>query len=1069
MDNTATPSALNKAELETLETRLKSAWHFLQHTHTTAYLSQKQITLDKLPWYLLIGPAQSGKTQLIKQAGIKLIAANHLATDPRDEGEGNKHCNFWFSDEATFIDTPGNYFEINTNQNELTANQQFLNLLKKYTTRKPLSGIVVVIDLVTWSTKNKTGQQKFAEQLKQNLLNISQTLKARCPVYLVFTHVDCIKGFSEFFAELGQEEREQPWGITFSEQINPSNFKNYYDRLLKRLHERVIWRMQHERNADRRINIQSFPTRMETLKEGLANTIYQLSDVFTPHGTLSFEGIYFVSNLQTGNIIDNLHKAEKSNALTAKSQENLATLKTQQITSAYFSHRLFKKIILDHQFLPQQPQLEITISRHAYWIAAGLVLLSGIFFTYSYFAKTSSLGKAQVALAEYREAIQNVSIHDRDLNRNLSALKHLQDASNLLHQAHLPWLLAQGFHLPSLQASTDNIYHTELNARFLPSLASELEQTLATNQDPNILYNTLKVYLMLGMAEHFDKTFVQNWLSAYWQQNFKHDPLLQQQLNAHLSVLLANPIAPIALNQTAIARARNTLNNTNPTQLAFAILKNQMVQTQFNPLLANQSDKNIYKEIFPGLEKNPGIASIYTANQFQTIYFQQIKRACEIASQGDWVTGQKNASSADSDELIRSVQIIYLKNYALTWQTFLNSLQIAAPTDGKQLLSLLDTLLGRHSPLISVLKIVSNNTELTHLLPADKTFPKADLNNIQMYLVTPFADLDDFMHAADNKNSSGLDHILVTVKSLYNFLDNIVSAKNSKKAAYELAKQKFTSISQKSDPIDDISAQAETLPQPIQSWVHQIAINSWKYILHETGNYFADAWQAEVIPEYNAKINNRYPIFKNASTDMTLSQFTHFFGPGGTINNYFKNYLAPFVDVTKPAWEWRISHEGKIDLSNNFLMQLERSAIIKIMFFNSDAELQVNFALRPISFGPAVKEFQFVMGTQNFTDKRWSKTKHTLNWPANEKTAITSVTFTDADSQKHNMSFIGPWGLFRLLDKNQINPQEESDRRFQITFDVNGQSTKYELIPNNIINPFMPNIITEFRCPVNLR
>ena len=38
----------------------------------------------------------------------------------------------------------------------------------------------------------------------------------RDPVYVLFTKADLIAGFVEFFDDLGREEREQVWGMTFA-------------------------------------------------------------------------------------------------------------------------------------------------------------------------------------------------------------------------------------------------------------------------------------------------------------------------------------------------------------------------------------------------------------------------------------------------------------------------------------------------------------------------------------------------------------------------------------------------------------------------------------------------------------------------------------------------------------------------------------------------------------------------------------------------------------------------------------------------------------------------------------
>lgn len=1037
-----------------LENRFKNVWQFLKTTRFKSPFHKQPKALIKLPWYLLIGPSGAGKTQLIQQAGLKLIPAAHLATAPQDESADNKHGNFWFSENATIIDIPGTHFTTIDHP----EGQSFFAFLKKYLRRKPLAGILMTINLAEWAIQTKKQQQTFITQVKKSLHTITQALHIQaCPLYFIFTHVDCIHGFNEFFAELGHEEREQPWGITFTPQTTnnvTATFKTHYDRLLKRLHERVIWRLQHERNAEKHSKIQGFPLQMELLKESIANCLYQCSDLLVPHGVLSCAGIYFVSNLQTGMVVDTLQKQYLSHAL-APTTPQLVT--QHQATQAYFSHRLFKKIIFDHPF-----QIGTQTSQHfrreIYWAITGVVIVSTLFLGWSFNTKTAELHKAEIALAEYREAIQKVPVQDHDLNHNLAPLQYLKTAANYLQQAHLPWLMLQGLRQPHLETITANTYQSELNLRFLPSIGASLEQLLSSNTDPTVVYGALKVYLMLGTPQHYDPVFIQNWLQNYWQESFKQNPTAQQQLKTHLTALLAKPILPLTLNTERITQARHTLNNAQPTQLTYAILKNAATYTFFNPLLMQNNDrqsndKKWYSAIFANVEQI-GIASMYTRNQFQDIYFHKIKAAADLALQGDWVIGKKNGGNTNTDEeLVKAVQIFYLKNYAYQWQVFLNNLQITNFKNITAFHQVIDALLQQPSPLNHLLTIVANNTSLSYLLPANQTFPTTDLKAIQTYLVTPFNELQHF--------ASNTQPTLNALNALKNFMHDLDDA-----TAFKVAKQKFTSITQNGDAIDQLLTQAQNTPPLVQNWLTHLADNSWHTILQMTKNHLNTAWKKEVLEEYQANIQNRYPIFKDAQTDITLANFVHFFGPTGTVHNYFVTYLAPFVDTNTPTWQWRISHNGKLSTNNDFLLQLERAAIIKTMFFNNQ-QFQVNFALRLQSLAPEAKQFEFVLNEQSFTDKKWDKTKHNFTWPNLGKTQTTSLTFTNNANEKKTLAFNGTWGLLKLLDKSLVNAEEESDQHFEITFNVNGLSARYDLTANTVVNPFMPNIINAFRCPVD--
>ncbi|MEK9766515.1 MAG: type VI secretion protein IcmF/TssM N-terminal domain-containing protein, partial [Thalassolituus sp.] len=111
-------------------------------------------------------------------------------------------------------------------------------------------------------------------------------LGIRVPVYLTFTKCDLVAGFSEFFDSMSQAEREQVWGISFPQEVDAdtgadlSLFGAEFNQLVKRLNERLLWRVQNERNTDKRVMSQSFPAHLESLGNVLSEF---LQNTFSPH------------------------------------------------------------------------------------------------------------------------------------------------------------------------------------------------------------------------------------------------------------------------------------------------------------------------------------------------------------------------------------------------------------------------------------------------------------------------------------------------------------------------------------------------------------------------------------------------------------------------------------------------------------------------------------------------------------------------------------------------------------------------------------------------------------------
>src|ERR1700687_113794 len=110
-------------------------------------------SLYDLPWYVIIGAAGSGKTTALINSGRHMPLAQRFGKEGLGGVGGTRNCDWWFTDEAVFLDTAGRY----TTQDSDAASdsegwKEFLALLSKYRKRRPVNGIVLTIsthDLMT--------------------------------------------------------------------------------------------------------------------------------------------------------------------------------------------------------------------------------------------------------------------------------------------------------------------------------------------------------------------------------------------------------------------------------------------------------------------------------------------------------------------------------------------------------------------------------------------------------------------------------------------------------------------------------------------------------------------------------------------------------------------------------------------------------------------------------------------------------------------------------------------------------------------------------------------------------
>jgi type VI secretion system protein ImpL len=66
-------------------------------------------TLYDLPWYIIIGAPGSGKTTALVNSGLHFPIEQRSGRGALRGVGGTRNCDWWFTDEAVFLDTAGRY------------------------------------------------------------------------------------------------------------------------------------------------------------------------------------------------------------------------------------------------------------------------------------------------------------------------------------------------------------------------------------------------------------------------------------------------------------------------------------------------------------------------------------------------------------------------------------------------------------------------------------------------------------------------------------------------------------------------------------------------------------------------------------------------------------------------------------------------------------------------------------------------------------------------------------------------------------------------------------------------
>ena len=63
------------------------------------------------------------------------------------------------------------------------------------------------------------------------------------------------------------------------------------------------------------------------------------------------------------------------------------------------------------------------------------------------------------------------------------------------------------------------------------------------------------------------------------------------------------------------------------------------------------------------------------------------------------------------------------------------------------------------------------------------------------------------------------------------------------------------------------------------------------------------------------------------------------------------------------------------------------------------------------------------------------------------------------------LQFDGPWALFRMFDRFDVQPVPQQPEKFIVTLNLDGRRARLEVTANSVFNPFRLREIQQFRCP----
>jgi type VI secretion system protein ImpL len=1027
-----------RRRLNSLIKRFRGAMQFINNTSITH--QNKAVSLQTLPWYILVGPANAGKTALLAHSRMPFILQRQFTPSAPERFDPSENCDWWLTRDGGIIDVPSHYLfgSNNPNQNKSRIHQLlwsfFLALIKKQGENKKIIGIAIAIPLADIIKQDDTKSlDAITATITQRIRDIEKELRKRLPCTIILTKCDLIAGFNEFFAESSEDELTQAWGITLPNLNNTDEIEQqvtkHFNALIKKLNQQLLWRLHHERNPMARPPIKDFPLQMEKIKGYILDLIKKINK--GPQ-RCNIQGLYLTSALQPRivpetSIIDGALNHD---------QRALQVFQDPTVKSrAYF----IKQLITDGLFPSQEAALTPAPYRRGwkqyfiYAASVSAIILAGTLLGRDFRLGLEKTRYIESNLMDYRNVLQQFHNPNESMTKTLTLLQTLQKAT-LADETKSSLTKILTYYSDKSQHNAVVVYHHALQAFLMPEIRNYLADYLETpiNKDAESVYSVLKAYLMLGDMSHFDPGYVRLILSSILPDGFTQT----QALLRHFDAAVAD-YQPLALNQVRITETRQYLLSLRGIQLGYIILKSINSNTQNSGVLLG--DNAQASLLFNNGKNAKPITVMFTGRNFMTVFEREIQIAAQEATTGNWILGNDFRASANptyAAELMEELRAEYVKNYADTWETAIENIHIETPHDLQQADAMITSMTSYDSPLVKLLNIIYENT---YFQP----------------VTTASAKLQTLGQLVDKNSPSKADlyELLANLQALHDYLQPVLSAEDPRKAAYQLITDRMQHQGTP-DPITKLRMAADQSPMPVKAWINQLSNDTWHFLLKNAMRYMDTSWAEKVVKPYQTQMADRYPFTAEASDEVSLKQFTHFFGKPGIITSFYSTYLMPFIDTTKPEWAWKKLDDNELPLAPKVPQQIQQAMSIHHVFFpNGDDNLYVPFALQQHHVSKNIDRIKLNINNKVIVDQRAkSSSPYVLAWPYNVDGKYSSIELTVNGKQPIETDYPGTWGWFKLV--HHAYESSRSNKEIILNFSKDKSPAQYLLSTQTKQNPF---------------
>ncbi|MEZ5428864.1 MAG: type VI secretion system membrane subunit TssM [Pyrinomonadaceae bacterium] len=1074
-----------------------------------------------LPWYLVLGAPKSGKTSLVISSKLNFQTLPSQRESEQKFVRPTRAVDWRVTSDAVFVDTAGRYQTEGVDQDEWAG---LLETIKKKRPKRPLDGCLLIVNTDQILSSREAEIEQIAKILRARLDEAIERTKIRFPVYLIFTNADSIEGFSDSFSTSKQEGKNLVWGSTIPLEKSDnaqSLFDGEYGILQDSVMKRRLMRLSAPFAPVRQLRIFNFPLHFGSARRKIGAFVTTL---FRPNPFSEspfLRGFYFTAAPPA--------RSNRSNA-------------PQTVGNSHFTERFFRDVLLRDKDLVATFQQQKQRAPIFGWI---LTIFVSIITLFLLIMSAVSMNANRVMLNAARdrgEAVLQIVANDKGTNpldkdpqSAQTELTATKDLYNLMaemddHDRNGPPIYMRFGLYSGKRVYREHllpIFFNVIEQRFKKPTVARVEEELKKFSESNPVanpknitdeetdnldkhYNLLQAYMMLSKdyKQYADPTQITGPLKDYWISSSKlpkgTEGTAEKLLEFWATQVDRETFRGVDLNKELVEKTQAKL-KVFPAANRFYKRKMREISEKLNKQLGKMRVEDILSRKSADstyLEGNFQVSTAYTREGYEMLKKELSgEEANKELNEPDWVLGETTkdatAQTADAEE----VKKLYFRDYVTQWTNFVRNTRVKPfPKDNPEYAKkALEVFSSPDSPIKVLAEEIARNTNFSTKAPpsgwieyfksflpgsGEKTEGGGETSQVEEQFLPLFGFVGD---TEETKEKAPINSYIANLSDVYTAFKGFSPTK-IKQISQELAKdndQEFTELGDASDEIDGLVKNMESS----DSTAGKALANFFKQPLNELKQMLGADVKSQVEKQWketlaaSKEIEKDYP-FNNGGSDIDLKKMSDFFKSKGTLNNFFDDYLSPYLEKSDSG-EVKPKDGAEIEFNEGFINYLNNAfRLQKALFAGGDEpKIQYTFALKPVENaiievtidGQQVKSDGTGSNKMNFpagSGQTGAIMKFASTAPANSpETPVTNQTpnvvqNSGCASSAESITCPGDWGLFRFFDKGNP-PQNQENGEHQLTYSFGGKTVK-ATVNSSGLDVFNRSLFTSVRAPESI-